>query len=352
MKEKLGKSDRFPKTYNHDKDTLQTSASDWWCSGFYPGTLLYLYEETGEKALLDESRRMLSLLEKEQFNTDTHDVGFMMYCSFGNAYRLFRNQKYRNILLNSARSLATRFNPKVGCIKSHNRSDDDFVVIIDNMMNLELLFRATEMSGDSAYYRIAVAHANTTLKNHFHSDGMAYHGINYDPETGKIKHYQAGQGCSEQSAWARGQAWGIYGFTMAYRFTKNADYLEKAINLTNIILEHPNLPQDRIPYWDFYAPNIPHAQRDASSAAIICSALLELSQYVNTELSTKYIRYVEKMLETLASPAYAAPLKTNGGFILTHSAGNIPAMTEVDVPLTYADYYYVEALKRYKSRKF
>jgi chondroitin AC lyase len=349
LKDKLSGQKSFPKTYNKPLDRLQTSASDWWCSGFYPGTLFYLYEETGNKELFDEGVRMLALLEKEQYNVNTHDIGFMMYCSYGNINRIAPSEKYKEILVNSAKSLITRFNPKVGCLKSHNRGADDFVVIIDNMMNLELLFWASQATGDSTYHQIAVTHANTTLKNHFRPDGTLYHGLNYNPSTGGISHYQAGQGYSETSAWARGQAWGIYGYTMSYRFTKNEQYLEKAISLSNIILNHPNMPDDLIPYWDFNAPDIPYSLRDASAAAIICSGLLELAQYVPEELSEKYLHYAEKILSTLSSPQYTAPKNTNGGFILTHSVGNLPAMTEVDVPLTYADYYYVEALKRYKA---
>jgi chondroitin AC lyase len=341
--------DRFPKTYNRYLNRLQMSASDWWCSGFYPGTLLYLYEATGKPELMKEARRMLALLEKEQYNTKTHDIGFMMYCSYGNAWRIDPHPKYREILINSAQSLSTRFNPKVGCIKSHNREPEEFIVIADNMMNLELLFWATQATGDSTYHNIAVSHANTTMKNHFRPDNSLYHALNYDPKTGEVNQYIGGQGYSEQSAWSRGQAWGLYGYTMVYRFTKDPKYLEQAIKIAEFQLSHPNMPSDRIPYWDYDAPDIPCALRDASAAAINASGLLELSRYVPETLSGKYIRCAEQILSTLASPEYTAQAGTNGGFILKHSVGNIPAMTEMDVPLTYADYYYVEALKRYKS---
>lgn len=348
LMEGLGKSNRFPKSYNPHLQRLVTSDAKWWCSGFYPGTLFYLYSYSKEQSLYDEGVRMLKLLEPEQYNTDTHDVGFMMYCSYGNAYRIAHQEAYKQILINSARSLCSRFNPKVGCIKSHNRGADDFVVIIDNMMNLELLFWATQATGDSTYYRIAVKHADTTLKNHFRPDGSLYHGLNYNPVTGSIKHYQAGQGFSERSSWSRGQAWGLYGFTMSYRFTKKQTYLEKAVQIADYILGHPNMPEDLIPYWDFNAPGMPGALRDASAAAINCSALLELVRYVDREHACRYFKAAKRMLHTLSSQAYTAALGTNGGFILKHSVGNMPAGTEVDVPLSYADYYYVEALCRYK----
>lgn len=349
LKKQLNGESVFPKNYDKNKKQMETSNSKWWCSGFYPGTLLYLYEYTDKKELNDEAMRMLKLLTPEQYNTETHDIGFMMYCSYGNANRLKPNTNYDDILINSANSLITRFNPIVGCIKSHNRKEGDFVVIIDNMMNLELLFWASEKTGDKKYYDIAVKHADTTLKNHFRSDYSIYHGINYDPKTGGIQHYQAGQGVSQESAWARGQAWGLYGYTMMYRFTKDTKYLEQAEHITDFLFNHPNMPENLIPYWDFNATDIPLALRDASAAAINCSGLLELSQYVSEEKSKKYLEYAEKILTTLSSPAYTASKNTNGGFILMHSVGNIPGKTEIDVAISYADYYYVEALMRYKD---
>lgn len=347
LKDQLKGTDRFPQTYDKHKQRLKTSNSEWWCSGFYPGTLFYLYQATGNKDLYNESIRMLRLLEPQQYNTNTHDVGFMMYCSYGHANRIAPRPEYTTILINSARSLITRFSPVVGCIKSHNRKPDDYVVIIDNMMNLELLFWATQATGDSTFYHAAVKHADTTMKNHFRPDNSLYHGLNYNPRTGQIKHYQAGQGFSEKSAWARGQAWGLYGYTLLYRFTKDRKYLDQAVKIAGFILNHPHMPDDLIPYWDYNAPGIPDALRDASAAAIQCSALLELSRYVPKAPAKKYFKAAEKILRTLSSPEYTAQIGTNGGFILKHSVGNMPSGTEIDVPLTYADYYYVEALCRY-----
>lgn len=349
LKDQLKDDVSFPKTFDKARQELETSNSKWWCSGFYPGTLLYLYEATGNKALLNEAQRMIALLEQEQFNTETHDIGFMMYCSYGNANRLAPNDRYHQILVNSAKSLITRFNPVVGCIKSHNRGPNDFVVIIDNMMNLELLFNATHLTGDSTYYRIAVAHASTTLKNHFRPDYSSYHGLNYDHETGSIKNYQAGQGYNEQSAWARGQAWAVYGYTLMYRETRDQKYLDQAKSVAGFLLNHPNMPDDMIPYWDYNAPDIPNALRDASSAAIMSSALIELSGYVNQSKSRLFRKTAEKMLGFLSKASYRSAIGENGGFILDHSVGNIPAKKEVDAPLTYADYYYIEALMRYKK---
>jgi rhamnogalacturonyl hydrolase YesR len=340
---------RFPKTYYAQKDSLETSNSGWWCSGFYPGTLLYLYEQTKDQSLLSEAERILKVLEKEKNNTSTHDLGFMMFCSFGNADRIVSKPEYKDILLTSAKSLSTRFNPKVGCIKSWDSNPSDFLVIIDNMMNLELLFWATRVTGDSSFYKIATTHANTTIKNHFRPDYSSYHVINYDPVTGAIKQKRTAQGYADESAWARGQAWGLYGFTATYRETKDPKYLDQANHIAQFILNHPNLPADKIPYWDFNAPDIPNALRDASAAAVTCSALLELSGYVDEQQKKQYLSVAETILKNLSTDPYKASIGTNGGFILQHCVGHMPNKTEVDVPLTYADYYFVEAMKRYKE---
>ncbi len=344
-------ADSFPKTYYPEKNKYGFSNSGWWCSGFYPGTLLYLYEQTKDEALYKESLRMLELLKKEQFNKGTHDLGFMMYCSFGNANRIATKPEYKEILLNSAKSLSSRFNPKVGCIKSWNSNDpNDFLVIIDNMMNLELLFWATKVTGDSSFYKIAVTHANTTMLNHFRPDFSSYHVLNYNVETGAVKQKKTAQGFADESAWARGQAWGLYGFTVMYRETKDKKYLEQANRIAHFILTNPNLPADKIPYWDFNATGIPDVLRDASAASITSSALLELGSYTNEATSQEYFKVAETILKSLSSSTYKAAAGTNGGFLIEHCVGHLPQKSEVDVPLTYADYYFVEAMKRYKSK--
>jgi len=340
---------KYPKTYYADKNKFETSDSWWWCSGFYPGSLIYLDGALHIPVLEQEADRVLEDLKKEQFNKTTHDLGFMMYCSFGNAERIKPKEEYREILMNSAKSLATRFNDTVGCIKSWDTNNDDHLVIIDNMMNLELLFWATKNSKDSAYYNIAVKHANTTMKNHFRDDYSSYHVLNYSSKTGEVKRKLTAQGYSDDSAWARGQAWGLYGYTVMYRETKEKKYLDQANNIASFILNNPNLPKDMVPYWDFNAPNIPNALRDASAATIMASALLELQNYVDKDLAKKYKTSAETILNTLTSDEYLAKKGTNGGFLLKHCVGHIPQNTEIDVPLTYADYYFIEAMVRYKK---
>jgi hypothetical protein len=340
----------LPKTYYATKK-LETSNSRWWTSGFYPGSLFYLYEYSHDTALLKEALGRLQLLENEQYNKGTHDLGFMMYCSFGNANRLQPSKQYQQIMLNSAKSLSTRFNPTVGCIRSWDSKPWQWPVIIDNMMNLELLFWATKYSGDSSFYKIAVTHANTTLKNHYRADHSSWHVVDYDVNNGNVLVKKTAQGYADSSAWARGQAWGLYGYTVMYRSTKNTKYLAQANAIAHFILGHPNLPADKVPYWDYNTPDIPATYRDASAAAITASALIELSKYADSKNARWYLGTAEQIIRSLASRTYTAGNGENGGFILKHSVGSLPGNSEVDVPLTYADYYFIEAMMRYRTLK-
>jgi len=352
MADRLKGTDVFPKTYDVKEHKPENSSSKWWCSGFYPGTLFYLYEETGYEELYMEGVRMLKLLEPEQYNVSTHDIGFMMYCSYGQALRLKPEPKDKQVLVNSSESLCTRFSPEVGLIRSWDFGDWSYPVIIDNMMNLEMLFWASEQTGNSKYRDIAMAHADKTLKNHFRENMTSYHVVSYSVPSGKVESKGTFQGYSDSSAWARGQAWGVYGYTMCYRFTKNSAYLEAAHKIARFIMENRPSENDYIPYWDYDAPDIPNAPRDASAAAVTASALLELCGYTDDKnLSNSYMEYAENILKQLSSPDYLAKENENKGFILKHSVGSFPHDSEVDVPLNYADYYYLEALRRYKELK-
>ncbi len=345
VKSLMDKPELLPRTYEYGK--LLTSKSDWWTSGFFPGTLWYLYEHSKDAKLKSYAENFLERVKSEQYTTNNHDVGFMIYCSYGNAYRLDPKPEYKTIIVNAAKSLATRFNPKVGQIRSWDWGVWKYPVIIDNMMNLELLFNATKLTGDSSFYKIAVAHAEGTMKNHFRPDGSCFHVVSYDPQTGNVDSQETRQGFSDASSWARGQAWALYGFITVYRDTRDVRFLNHAIKIANFLLSHPRMPKDLIPYWDFDAPNIPIALRDASTASVMASALLELSGYVKGEDSKRFFEVAEKQLTVLSSPEYLAKVGENGNFILKHSVGSMPHYAEVDVPLTYADYYYVEALIRY-----
>lgn len=341
-------ADRMPRNLKDGK--VQTTDTKWWCSGFFPGSLLYIYEYTKDAATLAEAERRLGILEKEKHFTDNHDLGFMMYCSFGNAYRLFKKPEYKTTIDTAAMSLSTRYRPSIKVIQSWNSSKKfKCPVIIDNMMNLELLCWVTDNGGDARFKEIAITHANTTLATHFRPDFSSYHVLDYNLETNKLERKMTQQGYSDESAWARGQAWALYGFITMYRFTKDNRYLTQSKNIANFLMKHPNTPQDRVPYWDYNAPNIPNAKRDASAGAIIASALLELAQYTPKKEGKKYVLESEKILRSLSSDAYRAKLGDNGGFLLMHSVGSLPENSEVDTPLTYADYYFLEALLRYKD---
>jgi hypothetical protein len=306
-----------------------------------------LYERTDNVQWKTKADEFTALMEREPRNRNSHDVGFKVYDSYGQGYRLTNNETYKKAILEGAATLITRFNKKVGCIRSWDFGKWQYPVIIDNMMNLELLFAATRLSGDSIYYKVAVSHANTTMKNHFRSDYSSYHVVDYDTLTGKMISGSTHQGYADGSAWARGQAWALYGYTLCYRETKDPVYLKQAENVAAFILNHPVLPKDKIPYWDFNVADTSKEPRDASAATIIASALYELKNYSKNK--KQYGKTADRIMNNLAK-YYRAPLNTNHGFILLHSTGHKPVNGEVDVPLIYADYYYLEALKR-KSQK-
>lgn len=339
---------RLPRTWENGEDV--SSDSRWWCSGFFPGVLWYVYENGRNPRVLKYARMFTARVEREKHTTDNHDVGFMLYCSFGNGLRLTGDKSYEEVLLTGARSLATRFKPEVGLIRSwdHNRDKWQYPVIIDNMMNLEMLFWASKHTGDPVYRDVAVRHADITMKNHFRDDASSFHVVSYNDD-GTVESRGTFQGYSDSSAWARGQAWGLYGYTMCYRETGDAKYLKHAERIADFIMHHPNTPADRIPYWDYNAPDIPDAPRDASAAAVVSSALFELSTLVPEAEGKRYFDYAETLLMNLSSDAYLARKGANGGFILMHSVGHLPADSEIDTPLNYADYYYLEAIGRYLS---
>ncbi|GFH86493.1 unsaturated chondroitin disaccharide hydrolase [Bacteroides acidifaciens] len=341
----------FPRSVKEDGSYRLENAKDW-TSGFYPGSMWLAYDLTGDEALAKEARMYTNRLEDIQYYIGNHDIGFMMFCSYGHALRLKPESKDKQILVNSSESLCARFSPEVGLIRSWDFGDWSYPVIIDNMMNLEMLFWASEQTGNSKYRDIAIAHADKTLKNHFRKDMTSYHVVSYSVPSGKVESKGTFQGYSDSSAWARGQAWGVYGYTMCYRFTKNPVYLEAAHKIVRFIMNNRPSEKDYIPYWDYNAPDIPNAPHDASAAAITASALLELNGYTDDKkLSDDYTEYAESILKQLSSPEYLAKDKENKGFILLHSVGSFPHNSEVDVPLNYADYYYLEALKRYKELK-
>ena len=321
-----------------------------WTSGFFPGSMWYLYELTGDEKWKQFGIKYTEALDTVKYLTNHHDVGFMIGCSYGNGLRLAKNETYKEVIVQAAKSLSTRFHPQAGIIQSWDVTGGwqaergwECPVIIDNMMNLELLFDATKYSGDSTFWKIAVTHADKTIENHFRPDFSTWHVIDYSLADGSVRNKHTAQGFAHESTWARGQSWAIYGYTVCYRETRDQKYLEQAEKAFEFVANHPNLPVDGVPYWDYNAPNIPNEKRDASSAAIMASALYELSTYSKSEY---YKGWADKIMQSLSGTEYRAGLGENGNFILKHSVGSIPHGSEVDVPLNYADYYFLEALKR------
>lgn len=342
---------KIPSTYKDG--SIRFVPKDDWVSGFFAGTLWYMYELTGDEMWADHAIAHTNNISEIQHLTWHHDVGFMVYDSFGNGMRLKNVPGYDDVILTTAKSLSTRFRPAAGVLQSWNVDRGwqaergwQCPVIIDNMMNLELLFKASEMSGDSTYFNIAVSHADKTLANHFRDNASCWHVVDYDTETGEVRGKYTAQGYSDDSAWARGQAWALYGYMIAYRFTGYERYLEQSKKVAEFVFNNPNMPADKVPYWDYDAPNIPDECKDVSSAAIMASALYELCSVTGDK---SYMETADTIIRSLSTPAYRAEQGTNGGFILMHSVGSIPHGSNIDVPLNYADYYFLEALIRRKN---
>ena len=343
MDSQLG-DDEFPRSFT--ADSLVKSNGRWWCSGFFPGSLWYIYEYTGNEEVLALARKQTAKLHGICGRKTDHDIGFQVNCSFGNGYRLTGDTTYLPEIQDAAAKLAKRFYPAAQVIRSWDWGKKwSCPVIIDNMMNLELLMNAHELFGADSLKSIALSHANTTMVNHFREDYTTFHLVDYDKQTGEIRGKQTVQGYADDSAWARGQAWAVYGYLMMYRETCNKDYLVHSENIARMLLDR--LPEDGIPYWDFDSPEIPEDVRDASAAAVMASAFVELSTLTaDKKLAKDCLAMAERQLRALSSNEYLAAEGECGGFILKHSTGNKPGNSEVDAPLSYADYYFLEALVR------
>ena len=336
-----------PKTFENGE--LVKAPYDWWCSGFFPGVLWYVYEYNGDQQIKELAIKETAKVEPVKYIRDHHDVGFMINCCYGHQYRLTGDKHALDVLRTAAESLTGAFTEEVGCIKSWPFVKDGFSwvypVIIDNMMNLELLMSIGNMDNNEYLRHVAMSHADVTMKNHFREDYTTWHLVDYVPGTGEVNKKITVQGLADSSAWARGQAWALYGYTMMYEQTGKVEYLHLAQNVGDMILTH--LPEDGIPYWDFNDPKIPNTYRDASAGAVMASAYIALDA-VNDN-GKDYLSIAEKQLRTLASDEYLAKPGEIGGFILKHSVGNLPEGVEIDVPITYADYYFIEALMRYRK---
>lgn len=338
----------MPRSMSIKTNLIKKVPSRDWTSGFFAGNLWQLYRLTGNEAYKNQAEKWTPFSKKESLNHNSHDVGFKVYCSYGEALKVENKQEYKDVIIKGAETLCTRFNAKVGAIRSWDFSKEiwDYPVIIDNMMNLELLFEASKLSGNKKYQEIAIQHANTTLKNQFRADNTCYHVIDYDPTTGAVRKKTTLQGYNDDSVWARGQGWAVYGFTMSYRYTKDPAYLKQAEATAKFFINNKNLPEDGIPYWDFNDPAIPNSARDVSAATVMASALYELYGYTKNK---SYLAFADKIMASLNSDKYILGDAVQGPFILDHSTGNWPKHDEIDEPIIYADYYFIEALLRKKA---
>jgi len=344
-----------PRGVTEDGDLRLKPFQDW-TSGFFPGALWYIYKNNTSEKWKNYAMKFTEALDSVKYITNSHDLGFMLNCSFGNGYLQTKNLAYKEVIVKGASSLITRYRPVIGTIQSWDTTPDmgwiskrgwDTPVIVDNMMNLDLLYRAFEYSKDSAFYKIATQHAKTTLQHHFRDNYSSFHVVDYDAKTGEVRSRQTAQGYIDSSSWARGQAWGLYGFTQTYKNTKDTLFLNQAKGIANYIMTSTKIPEDHIPFWDYDAPKIPNEPRDASAAAITASALLTLQEFV-PEKREEMLAYATQILRRLSTDDYLAAYGENQGFILKHSVGNIHTGEENDKPLNYADYYFLEALSKWK----
>ena len=343
----MGNTNTYPRSTLSNGSWSTVNNSDWTC-GFFPGSLWYLYEQTGDPHFETWAQEWTAGIATQQFNTGTDDVGFMFNTSFGNGYRITSNSTYKSVLLQAAHSLTNRFNAIVGCL-----ADDllltppEFQVIMDTTMNTELLYHAADINGDTTLSAKAMSHAERAMTNQIRPDNSTFHLVLYSTVNGALLYQGTRAGYSATSTWARAHAWSIYGLTMAYGETGYLPFLDAAGRVADFYLT--NAPSDYVPYWDFDAPNLPNAPRDSSTAAITLSALVQLSQLAtNMQDSATFWTGAHNILESLGSTNYLARGTTSSG-ILLHGTGNPPQIydPEVNVSLIYGDYYFVEALRRY-----
>ncbi len=342
------KNNAIPRSVNNTDEIRWIDDDLDWTEGFWPGICWMYFQYSGDTLWENAAIRSQNRFIKHRFDTSTHDLGFIFNNSFGKAYRITGEEKYKTILIDAANSLVTKYNPIIGCTKSWDWAPDrwQFPVIIDNMMNLELLFEVSQITKDSMYREIAIHHANTTLKNHFRPDFSCFHVVDYDTLTGWVIGKQTHQGFSDNSAWARGQSWGLYGFTLCFRYTRDSVYLIQAQHIADYIISQ--LPDDGIPPWDYFASHHLKKIKDASAAAILASALIELEEYTQNK---QYLAVAIKIMNTLSSKKYLVRPGHNYYFAMKHSVGSFPENSEVDVPIIYGEYYFIEALLRLQEKQ-
>lgn len=339
----------FP-TYATEELVWKLKGSDDWTSGFYPGCLWYAYELSGNEKFEKWARQWTASIEHEKFNMETHDLGFRFMCTFANGLRLGNNSEYddyKDIILTAASSLSKRYNRKIKCLSSNwdmLEIENSFPVVIDIMANLNILFWAAENGGTKYYKDYALNHARKTYRDFVRSDGGTYHIVRYNKENAEIINKGTLQGDGDETTWSRGHAWMVYGLVETYAYTGEKDILNMAIKMSDYFIEH--LPDDQVSIWDFQS-EIDY--RDVSASSIVTSALFRLANQVEgKDLKEKYSAQAAGMLTSLCKPPYFIE-NINSNCILDHSVQYLPINSNVDVPAIFADYYFLEALVRYKK---
>ncbi|HEY9415659.1 MAG TPA: glycoside hydrolase family 88 protein, partial [Pseudonocardia sp.] len=325
-----------------------TAGADDWTAGFYPATLWRTFERTQDPAWRQRAVTWQAGLAR-QTKQDSTDLGFKLFDTFGTGYQLTGDESYKRVVLDGADTVSHRFNPKVGMFRVWDKSADQtqFRVNIDATMNLELMFWAGQNGGNPQYAEMAKRHAERALTDLVRPDGGTWMVAMYDQKTGALVGHSTKQGYATESTWARGQSWAVYGFTMAYRYTKDPRFLDGARRTADYFMRR--LPPDHVPYWDFDVPNKATAPRDTSAAAVVASALVELSGF-ETDPAAKQrdTDNARDLLTALSSPTYAPRAQPKFAAILQHGTQHFPAGW-ADTGIAFGDYYFVEALNRYEK---
>ena len=338
-----------------DKGQLITIPAKSWEAGYLAGILWYLYDYTREEKWKIYAQQWTAGLELQKFNKNSHDLLFMLYASFGNGYKFTHDELYKDVLIVGSKTLASRYNPQLGYIKSwdafYPSQTIQFPVIIDALLANEMLFYVSRISGDSSFYKIAYKHALNTKRDFIRNDYSTYYLVEYDTILNAVKAKRTWLGYADESTWARGHARAIYGSAVVFRETGDSSFLELSKKTADFYMQHPRLPADLIPYWDFDDRDIPNAPRDASAACIAASGLLELASLLPAKERDKYIDFAVRTLKSLASDKYRNTPNENLGFILKHSTGSRSWNIEVDKPKISADYYFIESLIKLEKLK-
>jgi unsaturated chondroitin disaccharide hydrolase len=353
-------TDKFQKAYSVNNFYEPVDNTDW-TNGFWTGEIWLAYEDCLRNGNIEDAAKLKAAAEiqvdsfleriEKKIEVEHHDMGFLYTPSCVAAYKLTGSKKAKKAAILAADQLITRFHPVGEFIQAWGPMDapENYRLIIDCLLNLPLLYWASEETGDQKYRDIAEKHIHTAVKNVIREDYSTWHTFFFNMETGAPDHGATCQGYRDGSAWARGQAWGIYGMACAYRYTKQPDYIEKFKNVTKYFLEH--LPEDMVPFWDLEFTDGDDQPRDSSSAAIAACGMLEMSKYLDEADAKTYKSIAAKLMKALYDGYAVHSFDESNGLVLhstysNHSPYNTCNHYGVDECNIWGDYYYFEALTR------